>query len=163
MFPFSSQPVILQSPCWRGRGQGVSNLNSSSRWGWRHLNLGEGWCWNLRSGATALRLLQPPESRISETGRGSAPPGPTSGVCTGKGAAVGPGHPSPARALCPPARSPAVPASLRARSSTAAREATRSGDQAGCSSGDRGGGGQGACALQGRQIWREGECPKLFV
>ncbi|MEJ1275306.1 myeloblastosis oncogene [Cricetulus griseus] len=82
-------PVV--GTAWGGWGRGVC-LSEGGRacdktWGWRHLNLGEGWCWNLRSGATALRLLQPPESRISETGRGSAPPGPTSGVCTGKGAA----------------------------------------------------------------------------
>lgn len=120
--------------------------------------------WGTPSGATVARSPRR-GGGSSGTWRESARPLPGSGVCARKGAAAVPGRPSPAPGS-PPARRPGL-AARQAQRGGARGEGERRpglpGSPAGGSQGDRGGGGQGACALQGRQIWREGECPKLFV
>lgn len=83
----------------------------------------------------------------------------------GKRPAAAPARPSLAPGS-PPARRPGLAARQEPRRGARAGGEPRPrgpGSREGGSQGDRGGGRQGACALQGRQIWREGECPKLFV
>jgi hypothetical protein len=118
--------------------------------------VGRPWCIWRRAGEAALARLGA-DRRHHGPGAGfaqeRAPPRPP----------AAPPRPGPGSS---PARHRGLTARQAQRSGASGegeQRPRRPGGPAGCSQGDRGGGGQGACALQGRQIWREGECPKLFV